>query len=103
MTDAPTDDRPGFVAEEPVHCHACYRLIRPGQTYHLTMGQAILCEGCITAPDAIRVTDGLAVVIEDRMLRVRRGDARVEVVLGDVRHPVDVLVEAATRLVDRQS
>ena len=27
MTDTPTDDRPGFVAEEPVHCHACYRLM----------------------------------------------------------------------------
>jgi hypothetical protein len=45
MTSTPTDDQPGFVAEEPEHCHACYRLIRPGQTYYLTIGQAILCEG----------------------------------------------------------
>ena len=30
MTETPTDDKPGFVAEEPEHCHACYRLIQPG-------------------------------------------------------------------------
>ena len=45
MTETPNDDKPGFVAEEPEHCHACYRLIQPGQTYYLTIGQAILCEG----------------------------------------------------------
>jgi len=27
------NDKPGFVAEEPGHCFACYRLIRPGQIY----------------------------------------------------------------------
>jgi hypothetical protein len=42
----PNDDQPGFAAEEPEHCHACYRLIQPGQMYYLTMGQAVLCEGC---------------------------------------------------------
>ena len=26
MTDTPNDDQPGFVAEEPEHCHACYTL-----------------------------------------------------------------------------
>jgi hypothetical protein len=31
MTYTPTDDMPGFVAEEPEHCHACYRLILPGE------------------------------------------------------------------------
>jgi hypothetical protein len=31
MTDTPNDDTPGFVAEEPVHCYTCFRLIRPGQ------------------------------------------------------------------------
>jgi hypothetical protein len=30
MTDTPTADQPGFVAEEPEHCRACYRLIQPG-------------------------------------------------------------------------
>jgi hypothetical protein len=26
MTDTPIDDQPCFVAEEPEHCDACYRL-----------------------------------------------------------------------------
>jgi hypothetical protein len=26
MTETPSDDQPGFVAEELEHCHACYRL-----------------------------------------------------------------------------
>ena len=39
MTETLTDDKPGFVAEEPEHCHACHRLIQPGQTYYLTAGQ----------------------------------------------------------------
>ncbi len=68
MTETPTDDQPGFVAEEPEHCHACYRLIQPGQTYYLTIGQAILCEACIRTADAIRVTDDLVVVVEDASL-----------------------------------
>jgi len=37
MSDIPNDDKPGFVAEKPEHCFACYRLIRPGQTYYLTV------------------------------------------------------------------
>lgn len=28
MTDIPNDDKPGFVADKPEHCFACYRLIR---------------------------------------------------------------------------
>ncbi len=66
MTETPNDDQPGIVAEEPERCHACYRLIQPGQTYYLTIGQAILCEGCLGAADAIRVSDDLVVVVEDR-------------------------------------
>lgn len=57
MTETPNDDKPGSVAEKPEHCHTCYRLIQPGQTYHLAIGQAILCEGCIRMAGAIRVTD----------------------------------------------
>ena len=79
MTETPNDDQPGFVAEEPEHCDSCHRLIWPGQTYFLTIGQAILCEGCIRTADAIRVTEDLAVVVEAGRLVVRRGDATVEV------------------------
>ena len=79
MTDSPTDDKPGFVAKEPVHCFACFRLVRPGQTYYLTVGQAILCEDCITGHDTIRVTVDLAVLAEDEWLPVRNGGSAVEV------------------------
>jgi hypothetical protein len=87
MADTPIDDQPGFVAEEPEHCDACYRLIQPGQTHYLTIGQAILCEGCIRTADAFRVTDDLAVVVEDGRLQVRRGSATVEVSPSEAGHP----------------
>ena len=40
MTDTPNNDNPGFVAQRPEHCDACYRLIQPGQIYYLAVGQA---------------------------------------------------------------
>jgi hypothetical protein len=43
MTDIPNDDNPGFVASEPEHCSACFRLIRPGQNYYLTVENTRLC------------------------------------------------------------
>ena len=46
MTESPNDDKPAFVAEKPVHCCACFRLIRPGQTYHLTIEHEVLCADC---------------------------------------------------------
>ena len=103
MTDAPTDDQPGFVAEEPGHCHACYRLIKPDQTYYLTIGQAILCEGCVGAADAIRVADDLVVVVEEGRLVVRRGGSTVVVLPHEVRRLVDALAEGAGRLVDMEA
>jgi hypothetical protein len=65
------------------------------------MGQAILCEACLGAADAIRVTDDLAIVVEDGRLLMRSGDATFEIFPREVRRLVDALVEAA-RLVDRQ-
>jgi hypothetical protein len=100
VTETPTDDRPGFVAEEPEHCHACYSLIRSGQTYHLTTELAILCEGCLGVAGAIRVADDLAVVVEAGRLLVRRGHAAVEVLPHEVRRLVEALVEGAAKLVD---
>jgi hypothetical protein len=49
MTETPNDDQPGFVAEEPEHCHACYRLIQPGH-YH-TMSVLPLPPNCIFPAD----------------------------------------------------
>ena len=60
MTDTPTDDQPGFAAEEPEHCHDCYRLIRRGERYFPTIEQAVVCPDWIRGADAIHVTDALA-------------------------------------------
>jgi hypothetical protein len=103
MTETPTNDQPDFVAEEPEHCHACYRLILPGRTYYLTIRQAILCDRCIRSADAIRLTDDLAIVVEDGQLLVRRGDAAVVVFPHEVRRLVDALVEAGIGLVDQKA
>ena len=46
MTNTPTDDQPGIVSEKAEHCFACYRLIRPGQTYYLTLEHGVLCADC---------------------------------------------------------
>jgi hypothetical protein len=46
MADTPNDDQPGFVAKQPEHCFACFRLIRPGQTYYLTLKHEVPCTDC---------------------------------------------------------
>ena len=54
MTETPNDDHPGFVAQEPEHCSACFRLIRPGHTYYLTVENTVLCADCALTDDIIR-------------------------------------------------
>ncbi len=57
MTETPTEDQPGFVAEEPEHCSACLRLIHPGQTYYLTIEHEVLCADCVLDEEIIRLGD----------------------------------------------
>ena len=92
MTETPDDDRPGFVAEEPVHCYACFRLVRPGQTYYLTIEHEVLCADCALVEGVIRVRDDLAVEVKRDRLMVQRGKAQVEVFPGEIRHLVNALV-----------
>ena len=98
MTKSPTDDLPGFVADEPEHCHDCYRLIRPGQRYFLTIEQAVVYPDCVRAVDAIRLKDGLTVEIGKDTRPVRHGGSEVEVFPHEVRHLVDALVKGAASL-----
>ena len=86
MTDIPNDDKPGFVADEPEHGFACCRLIRPGQTYHLTIESKVLCEDCALSEGVIRVRDDLAVEAKRDRLLVQRGSVEVEVFAGEIRH-----------------
>lgn len=99
MPDTSTHDTHGFVADEPEHCHDCYRLVRPVDTYYLTIDNAVLCTECIRAADAIRLSGGLTVEIGEDRLLVRRGDV-VEVMLGEVRHLADAPMEGVARLVE---
>ena len=89
MTDTLTDDMPGFVGEEPEHCHACYRLIRPGQTYYLTIEDTVLCADCALSEGVIRVRDDLAVEVKRVRLLIGRGNSEVEVFASEIRHLVD--------------
>jgi hypothetical protein len=82
------------------HCFACYRLIRPGQTYYLTIEHEVLCADCALDEKVIRVRDDLAIEVKRDRLVVRRGKAEVEVFPGEIRHLVNALAEAAGRLVN---
>jgi hypothetical protein len=69
MTTTPTDDRLGFIAEQPEHCFACCRLIKAGQTYYLTIEQGVLCEDCALSEGVVPVREDLAVELKrDRLL-----------------------------------
>jgi hypothetical protein len=59
MTDTPNDDKLGFVAEESEHWFTCFRLLRPGQIYYLTIEHEVLCADCTLIEGVIRVRDGL--------------------------------------------
>ena len=79
MTHTHDDDKPGFVAEEPEHCFACYRLIRPGQIYYLTIENIVHCEDCALSQGVIRVREDLAIEVKRDRLLIQRGEVAVEV------------------------
>ncbi len=54
-------------------CFACYRLIRPGQIYHLTIEFEVLCEDCALSEGVIRVRGDLAVEVRRDRLLIKRG------------------------------
>ena len=79
MSDIPNDEKPGFVAEKPEHCFACYRLIRPGQTYYLTIEGIVHCEDCALSKGVIRVREDVAVWVNRDRLLIQGGEVEVEV------------------------
>jgi hypothetical protein len=94
MTETPNDAKPGFVADEPVHCYACFRLIRLGQAYYPTIAHEVLCADCALVDEVIRVRDDVAFEVKRDRLLVRRGKTEVVVFSGEIRHLVNALVEA---------
>jgi hypothetical protein len=77
MTDTPNDDKPGFVAGQPEHCHACCRLIHPGQIYYLTIEHEVLCADCALSEGVIRVREDLVVEVKRDRLVIQRGKAEL--------------------------
>ncbi len=63
MCVASPDDRPVFLVEAPEHCFGCFRLIKTGQTYYLTIEQEVLYEDCAVSGGVIRGRDDLAVEV----------------------------------------
>ena len=82
------------MAEKPGRCFACFRLIRPGQTYYLTMEQEVLCADCALDEGVIHVREDLVVDVKRDRVVVRRGEAEVEVLPHEIRHLVNALAEA---------
>ena len=68
----------------------------------VTSSMSIPSGDCALSEGVIRVRDDLAVEVKRDRLWIQRGKAELEVLPGESRHLVNALVEAATRLVDRQ-
>lgn len=88
MSDSPGDDKLSFVAEQPEHCFACYRLVRPGQTCYLTVEGIVHCEDRALSQGVVRVRENPAAAVKRDRLLVQRGSAQVEVFPGEIRHLV---------------
>jgi hypothetical protein len=97
-----------LIATEPEHCLDCFRLIRPGETYHQGEDDTVLCPTYVSNLligedfDTIQATDQAAVDYGGGLLRVRREGAAIIVAPHEVRHLVDALAEAATRVGNEQ-
>ena len=108
MTRALSRDTNALIATDPEHCLDCFRLIRPGETYYQGKDDTVLCPNCVNDLligedfDTIQATERVAVDYGGGLIRVRREGAAIIVAPGEVRHLVDALVEAATRVVDEQ-
>jgi hypothetical protein len=94
--EIPNDDQPGFVAEKPEHCFTCFRLIRPGQTYQMTIDFEVLCADCDLSQGVIRVRENLAVEVKRDRLVIQRGNSEVEVFPNEIRHLANAPVRALT-------
>ena len=108
MTLAYTSDTIAHIATAPEHCPDCFRLIRPGESYHLGTDDTVLCPMCVSGLltgeefDTIQATERVAVDYGGGLIRLRREGAAIIVAPGEVRHLVDALVEAATTVANEQ-
>jgi hypothetical protein len=65
------EDTLPLIAQHPEHCFECYHLIRPGETYHQTVENTVLCPECagegasMEVLDTLQATDDLVVEVGD--------------------------------------
>jgi hypothetical protein len=106
MTQDLASDALALIATDPEHCLECFRLIHPGETYHQGKDNTVLCPTCFSnlliGEDfgTIHATYQVCVDYGGGLMRVRREGAAIVLAPGEVRHLVDALVEAATRVAD---
>ena len=48
LLESTPNDTLALIATEPEHCIDCFRLICPGETYHLGKDGTILCPNCVS-------------------------------------------------------
>ena len=109
MTQPLSHDTIALIATEPEHCLDCFRLVRPGGTFYRGEGGTVLCPMYVSDLligedfDTTQATGKVAVDYEGGLIRLRREGAAIIVAPNQVRHLVDALVEAATRVVNEQA
>jgi hypothetical protein len=79
-----------LTAQHPEHCHACYRIIHPGETYHQTAENTALCPECADKDASISDTPNPWEV------RTLPGDVHLEMWGGDV--PALVMAQGENRI-----
>ena len=108
MTQVAASHTIALTATQPEHCLDCFRLIRPGETYHLGRDDTVLCPNCVSnlliGEDfgTVQATEHLAVDYGGALIRLRREGTAVIVAPGEARHLVDTLVEAGVMVTDEQ-
>jgi hypothetical protein len=76
MTQDLASDTLALIATEPEHCIDCFRLIRPGETYHQGKDNTVLCPTCFSNLligedfDTIQATDQVAVDYGGGLIRL---------------------------------
>ncbi len=102
MAQTQRQDTFALIATTPEHCLDCFRLIRPGETYHQGADNTVLCSACFGSLmigedfQTVTTVSGLAVDYGGGLIRVRWDGAATVLRPQEVRHLVDSLVGGAS-------
>jgi hypothetical protein len=108
MTEDLLRDTLALVATQPEHCVDCFRLIRPGETYHQGKDNTVLCPTCFSNLligedfDTIQATDQVAVDYGGGLLRLRCEGSAIVTVPQVVWYVPSSVAEAEMRTAEGQ-